>query len=77
MAIFKNFGLNLNLNDIKLISLSKNMDFPDTNDWSSITDYLIDMKYQIKFPIVGLAVCPTFTGDCNQYPAESTRTYER
>ena len=38
VAIFKNFGLNLNLNDIKLISLSKNMDFPDTNDWSSITD---------------------------------------
>ena len=44
-VIFKNFGLNLNLNDIKLISLSKNMDFPDTNNWSSITDWLTDLSW--------------------------------
>lgn len=44
-VIFKNFGLNLNLNDIKLISLSKNMDFLDTNNWSSITDWLTDLYW--------------------------------
>ena len=44
-AIFKNFSLNLNLNDIKLIRLSKNMDFPDTNNWSSITSWLTDLSW--------------------------------